>query len=931
MGEAENVSQSVRRRWYRTIAGKLLTAFALIAVLTGAATLLALVQFQNIESVLTRLTGSSLPAVKYSLAVETNARAIAAGGAQLSAARSETEHFERLAETSERIGNLWSALSALRVAAPDEGAVSALQSLIAAIDERLGQLGRAVQERIVLAAIRARALDRLNAESTVLTERLSMFSATLESGQTASSANTLRTLFALRADAAAAAALLHQAASADESAEIEAMRTAFEAAAARLRDGAGALQADAAAPPAPAAEIGRAVQAIVAIGTGKDGIVPVSMDALARQREAETLQAGLQQAATDMETQVTALVARAETEASHATAASASALDNSRFWLIAISLLSLTAAILIVWLFVFRYIVARLRELTGGMVAVAGGALDAPIPAASDDELGDMSRALAVFRDNAREIHHARDQAEQARHVAEEASRTKSSFLANMSHELRTPLNAIIGYSELLLEDAIDRGDKASEADLGKIQSAGRHLLGLINDILDLSKIESGRMDIHLEDVDVGKLVAEVRMLVAPLMDRNANALDIALPGDVGVMHTDMVKLKQSLINLLSNAAKFTEKGKVALQVSRQTGPEGPQVMFRVTDSGIGMTQEQLGRLFQAFTQADAATTRNYGGTGLGLTITKHFCTMLGGSIDVSSRPGEGSAFTLTLPDRAAHQRAAVAAQAAGPAESGSATGRTVLVVDDDPAVHDVLRLTLAKEGYRLLHAYDGAEALELARDKAPDAITLDVMMPKLDGWTVLGRLKSDPALAHIPVIMLTIVDERTMGYSLGAAEYMTKPVDRARLVELLRRFAGHSQQGVVLVVDDDPDVRRLVRSTIEKAGLGAAEAGNGGEALEWLARHAPPALILLDLMMPVMDGFEFLDRAKDMKELQRVPVVVLTAKELSEAERRIVNQRTMLVLTKGAQPLTTLGAALSGIARQTMAGKLEPVRPGGE
>jgi len=249
--------------------------------------------------------------------------------------------------------------------------------------------------------------------------------------------------------------------------------------------------------------------------------------------------------------------------------------------------------------------------------------------------------------------------------------------------------------------------------------------------------------------------------------------------------------------------------------------------------------------------------------------------------------------------------------------ESGAASGSTVLVVDDDPAVHDVLRLTIAKEGYRLLHAYNGAEALEIAARERPDVITLDVMMPKLDGWSVLGKLKSDPKLASIPVIMLTIVDERTMGYSLGAAEYMTKPVDRNRLLELLRRFAGRAGEAVVLVVDDSDDVRAVVRQTVEKSGLKAVEAENGQAALDWLAAHPAPALVLLDLMMPVMDGFTFLERVQSIPALARVPIVVLTAKDLTEDERRMVNERTLLVLTKGAQPLSSLGSALAAIARQ--------------
>jgi len=621
-----------------------------------------------------------------------------------------------------------------------------------------------------------------------------------------------------------------------------------------------------------------------------------------------------------MQDLVAALVASAEAEAAETTAITKRALDNTRFWLIGISLLSLVVAVFIVWFFVIRYIIARLRKVTDAMLAVASGKLDVELPPTGPDELGDMSRALVVFRDNAREIRQAREEAEEARHQAEAASRTKSSFLANMSHELRTPLNAIIGYSEILREDAQDRGDNTSEADLVKIETAGKHLLGLINDILDLSKIEAGRMDLHLEDVDLAKLAAEVKMLVTPMMDKNGNRFELDLPSDIGSMHVDLVKLKQSLINLLSNAAKFTKKGVVKLTVAKTKSDTGrPVFTFAVKDSGIGMSKEQMGRLFQAFTQADASTTRNYGGTGLGLTISKHFATMLGGDITVTSKTGEGSTFTITLPEgakSAAHAPRLDKALDMALSESGG-TGSTVLVVDDDPAVHDVLRLTIAREGYRLLHAYDGAEALEIARREKPDVITLDVMMPKLDGWTVLGKLKSDPALAAIPVIMLTIVDERTLGYSLGAAEYMTKPIDRNRLLELLRRFAAKAGEAVVLVVDDSEDVRAVVRQTVEKSGLKTVEAENGQAALDWLARNPVPALVLLDLMMPVMDGFTFLERVQSIPALARMPIVVLTAKDLTEVERRMVNERTLLVLTKGAQPLSSLGSALAAIARQ--------------
>jgi signal transduction histidine kinase/DNA-binding response OmpR family regulator len=896
---------SGRRAWYRSIAGKLISAFVLVAALTVAATLVALYQFGNIDAVTTRLAESSLPRVKHSLAVESNAKAITAGSVQLAAAASEAERFTRMSESTEQIGKLWANLSELRAIVGDSPAITQLQGLIAQIDERLGQLNNAVQEKMTLGAAGDRAVNALSATNEMLTGSLT------SQARIAAASDPLlsEALYQLRSDGYTAAALLYQASAADKPDDVARLQKTFDSVRDRLRADLSTVSARGAAGAPALSSFTEAVQKLIEFGTGRNGIFQLRAGELAQQATASRWQGSLQHVVVEMEAQVAALVYAAEEEAVDSRDQSAAALKNSRFWLIGISFVSLMAAILVVWLFVIGYIVARLRELTRGMVAVSKGRLDTPIPPITPDELGAMSGALAVFRDNAREIRVAKDQAEEARLLAESANRTKSAFLANMSHELRTPLNAIIGYSEILHEDAADRGDTASQGDLVKIQSAGKHLLGLINDILDLSKIESGRMDIHLEDVDLSKLISEVRMLVAPLLGKNANTLQLEMPADIGVMRVDMVKLKQSLINLLSNAAKFTKQGTVTLAVRRA----GENVIFAVRDSGIGMSTEQIGRLFQAFTQADASTTRNYGGTGLGLTITKHFCTMLGGSIEVTSREGEGSTFTITLPDAGAQ----ALPTADAPRISGAATGKTVLVVDDDPAVHDVLRQTLIKEGYRLLHAYDGAEALKIAKAEVPDVITLDVMMPQLDGWTVLGKLKSDPELAPIPVIMLTIVDERTMGYSLGAAEYMTKPVDRARLIDLLRRFAAKSREKVILVVDDDTDVRAIVTTTAEKAGLKAAEANNGQSALDWLSANPPPALILLDLMMPVMDGFAFLEHVKDIPALNRVPIVVLTAKDLTAIERAVINERTMLVLTKGAQPLSSLGSALSMMARQ--------------
>jgi signal transduction histidine kinase/CheY-like chemotaxis protein len=480
---------------------------------------------------------------------------------------------------------------------------------------------------------------------------------------------------------------------------------------------------------------------------------------------------------------------------------------------------------------------------------------------------------------------------EQARELSEVANRTKSQFLANMSHELRTPLNAIIGYSEILQEDAADNGQEQLVPDLKKIEGAGRHLLGLINDILDLSKVEAGKMEVFIEEIDISSLVEEVGAIIRPLVAKNGNTLELQVASDVSSMRTDRTKVKQCLLNLLSNASKFTRNGRLTLAIERADRA----VEMTISDTGIGMSPEQLGRLFQAFSQADASTTKKFGGTGLGLAITRHFCRLLGGDISVASRVGEGSTFKIVLPDQAAGARSEPASEpSAEPIPSAlDSAAITVLVVDDDAASRDLLTTTLRREGYRTVQARGGDEALELALKLRPDAITLDVLMPKTDGWAVLGTLKANPELCDIPVIMVTVAPDRGIGLSLGAAEVMTKPVDRAELTSLLRQLLF--LDGPILVVEDDEATRDAVRSTIEKMGLSVAEVTNGRLALSWLAENPAPALILLDLMMPEMDGFEFLDAFNSHAEWHHVPVVVITAKQLTDAERGLLSVRTVI------------------------------------
>ncbi|MFN0067682.1 MAG: response regulator, partial [Limisphaerales bacterium] len=486
------------------------------------------------------------------------------------------------------------------------------------------------------------------------------------------------------------------------------------------------------------------------------------------------------------------------------------------------------------------------------------------------------------------------------------ASQHKSQFLANMSHELRTPLNAILGYSEMLQEEATDIGQPGFVPDLQRIHGAGRHLLTLINDILDLSKIEAGKMTLYCEEFDVPRIVAEITATVAPLVEKKANRLVVDCPPAAGRMRTDQTKVRQILFNLLSNAAKFTERGTVTLSVART----GDTLEFAVSDTGIGLRPDQVERLFQPFTQADASTTRQYGGTGLGLTICRRFCEMLGGGIVVASEPGRGSRFTVTLP---AEPQPPPAAPATAPPPP-PADAPLVLAIDDDPVVRDLFQRLLAREGFAVRCAADGEEGLALARELRPAVITLDVMMPGMDGWSVLGALKSDPATADIPVVMLTVVDDRGTGYALGAAEYLTKPVDWPRLVTVVQRFRPARSTPRVLVVEDDPATRGRAARVLSAEGWHVIESANGREGLAALDGQAPD-LILLDLLMPELDGFGFLDELRRRPPERRAPVVVITAKDLTPADHARLNGHVSRVIQKHAVGFEALLPELRRVA----------------
>ncbi len=518
---------------------------------------------------------------------------------------------------------------------------------------------------------------------------------------------------------------------------------------------------------------------------------------------------------------------------------------------------------------------------------------------------------------------------EEATETAQRANSAKSSFLAGMSHELRTPLNAVIGYSEMLEEEAEEKGLDDFIPDLKKINGAGKHLLSLINNVLDLSKIEAGRMNLFNEWFEVKDLVEEVVGTIQPLVEKSGNRIEIDCSANVGRMYADLTKARQSLFNLLGNAAKFTKDGVLKLKVWRQ-GEEvrrAEVIVMQISDTGIGMSEEQVARLFTAFTQAEESISRNYGGTGLGLAITREFCQIMGGTVTVESTEGKGSVFTVTLPavfDDASPPNPA-ADLVAGPAEEAIQTaGETVsegivasvLVIDDEENNRDLMMRSLNKAGFIVKTARNGKQGLELARSWRPSVITLDVMMPGMDGWAVLSTLKADPELQSIPVVMMTMLNDEQMGFSLGASEFLTKPVDAKLLAKVIGRYHENACP-YALVVEDDTSGRELLCRHMEKDGWTCRNAANGTVALDVIAKHGRPSIILLDLIMPVMNGIQFVEELRKRPEHGDIPIVVITGKEISPEDRAVLNGDVLEILRKGDHASGELLKEVQGLIRR--------------
>jgi two-component system, NtrC family, sensor kinase len=568
---------------------------------------------------------------------------------------------------------------------------------------------------------------------------------------------------------------------------------------------------------------------------------------------------------------------------------------------LALVLLAALGFAVLAGMFLAGRMVGPIQALRAGAERIGGGDLSQQIRIKTGDELEALADQFNIMAGRLKESYAGLEQKveERTREVEEksrqleQASQHKSQFLSSMSHELRTPLNAIIGLTEMMVTNAARFGTEKAAEPLRRVHRAGSHLLGLINQVLDLSKIEAGKLELSPDWVNLTPLINEVVDTARPLAEQNNNRLMVKCQENLGSLTVDPMRLRQILLNLLSNACKFTKQGEVTL-LARKLVNEGHWIEFAVSDTGIGITPEQQAKLFEEFTQADSSTARQYGGTGLGLAITRKLARMMGGDVTLTSEAGKGSTFTVRLP-----ADTDMPAGAPISSDSGRSTrADCVLVIDDDATARELISDHLKAGGFSVVTAAGGIEGIKLAKELQPTAITLDVMMPDLDGWSVLAALRQNPDLADIPVIMVSIVDDKRRGIALGAAGYLTKPIDRERLHRLVRRFQAPTRATRVLMVEDDASQRERMLGWLERPQWIVREAANGQEALD-LLREEKPDVILLDLMMPEMDGFEVVAALQGTKDWRDIPVIVITSLDLDAKDRARLNSGVQSVLVK--------------------------------
>jgi signal transduction histidine kinase/CheY-like chemotaxis protein len=612
---------------------------------------------------------------------------------------------------------------------------------------------------------------------------------------------------------------------------------------------------------------------------------------------------------------------------------------------IGITLLAIIVTVIAVTMHL-RRVTRPINELVGATKAIASGDLSTEIAVQSEDEVGllassfnqmarDLRRNIGEkdsyagelrqlnieledkVKERTKELEATNEELQKANLKIKEADRLKSEFLANMSHELRTPMNAIIGFSKLVHRKTADIIPARQKENLEKVEISANQLLTLINDILDLSKIEAGKMSLNIMAFDFASLVDTCFSTVEPMVKSAKVRLVKEVPEELPELVSDQDKVKQILINLLSNALKFTGGGEVKLSAARENG----SLKIVVSDTGVGIPADALQYIFDEFRQVDGSSTRKHGGTGLGLSITKKLANLLGGTIDVTSVEGEGSTFTLTLPfeiKQEAVTTEAVRPVLETPSPADMEGKKVLLAIDDDPNVLILLRENLEEEGYYVVGALSGEEGIQKAREIRPYAVTLDILMPQKDGWAVLSDLKADPETRDIPIIVLSIVDNRELGFSLGAFDYLVKPFDKDAILAALQRIPRALTKRV-LVVDDEPAAVDLITQLLEDEDYQITGAYTGKEALRILEDKAQD-IILLDLLMPGMDGFEVIQKVKADQRWKDIPIIVVTAKDLSNDDWEFLRKSVDAIIQKSGLDQETLVNDVQSLLREHVA-----------